>query len=261
MLAIMPGQATVRPLPRISLVAAYRKSESGSGAFLGLGDDGREYWVKAPNNPQGNYTLAAEVVVHGLGRLLGAPMPETALLQIPDSMRFEYAPARRLKGGVGHGSQNIQPAIVADEWETYIALDGNRERQAVIFGLWDLCMGGDPQWIHNPAEDYSIWTFDHGFWLGGESSDDWSADSLRSIGTTPWQYDLDPGGLSASALVRTADKIASLTADQVQSIISDVPLEWAIRHEDLDALCDLLIKRAAGVSGRLIRAASESRHE
>lgn len=45
-------------------------------------------------------------------------------------------------------------------------------------------MGDDPQWLHQTVDDYSIWAFDHGLWLAGESH--WSIDALTQIaaGTT-----------------------------------------------------------------------------
>lgn len=240
----------------MTLVAPVRRTDSGSGAFLGLASDGHQYWVKAPNNPQGIRTLAAEVIVHGVGSLLGAPVCQTALIDIPEGMNWRFTPQHRLRGGIGHASRNVENAVVSDEWEAYSSLDHNRERQASLFALWDLCMGGDPQWLHQVTKDYSIWTFDHGFWLGGDG--DWSLESLRRVGSKPWQYDLDPGVTSARALHSAADAIRALPRESIRDVTRFVPIEWGIPQEDLDELADILFVRAEGVAERLNAAAENT---
>lgn len=235
-----------------------RKSNSGSGAFLGVASDGNEYWVKAPNNPQGPRTLVAETVCYGLGRAIGAPVCENALIDIPTGMDWEYARGYRLRGGVGHGSLNVTDAIESDEWATYSARDDNRSRQASLFALWDLCMGADPQWLHKVVEDYTIWSFDHGFWLAGEV--DWSIESLRAIGVKGWHYDIDAAVTSARALRGAAERVEALSAASIRAVTDLVPLEWSVTKQELSELADILLRRAAGVADRLRDAADQSRY-
>lgn len=130
--------------PRLVLRAPLRRSSSGSGAFLGLASDGQQYWVKAPGNPQGSRTLIAEMVAYGLGRMIGAPVPDNALIEIPASFDWTYAEAHRLRGGTGHGSLNVDDVVVADEWGTYSRLDDNRRRQALILAIWGPLHGRRP---------------------------------------------------------------------------------------------------------------------
>lgn len=248
----------VAPPSRVALVAPLMRGDSGSAAFLGLASDGRQYWVKPPGNPQGSRTLVAEAVAYAIGRLIGAPVPGSVLVEIPPSLRWDYAPAQYLHGGVGHGSEHVEDVIVADDWGVYSHRDDNRRRQAFIIALWDLCMGVDPQWLHQTTEDYSIWTFDHGFWLAGEA--DWSIDSLRTIGTSPWQYDLDPGVASASALREAADRIDHLSLGTIQGVTGAVPLEWGTTAQELSELASILFLRAERVAERLHAAANQSRH-
>lgn len=252
------------PLPKfippaeVALVAPLRRGSSGSAAFLGLGSDGQQYWVKPSGNPQGSRTLVAEAFVYGVGRLIGAPVPTNALIEIPSTFNWEYADGFRLRGGIGHGSLNVEDVVVAEEWGTYSRLDDNRRRQAYILALWDLCMGVDPQWLHQTTDDYSIWSFDHGFWLAGES--DWTIDSLKKIATTPWQFDLDPGVASASGLREAADRIDSLSLATIQAVASSVPLEWETTSQELSELASILFLRTEGVAERLRAAANQSRH-
>lgn len=246
------------PPSQVALVAPLRRGTSGSAAFLGLASDGQQYWIKPPSNPQGSRTLVAEAVAYGIGRLIGAPVPANSLIDIPGAFNWEYAEGYRLRGGIGHGSLNVEDVVVAEEWGTYSRLDDNRRRQAHILALWDLCMGDDPQWLHQTTEDYSIWSFDHGFWLAGES--DWTIDALKKIATTPWQFELDPGVASASGLREAADRIDGLTLAMIQAVARSVPLEWETTPQELSELASILFLRTEGVAERLRAAANQSRH-
>lgn len=257
----MPPSTTNSAVPRVTLVAAVESTQSGSGTFLGLASDGNKYWVKAPNNPQGPRTLAAEVIVHGIGQLIGAPVCHTVFVDIPDSMTYQFTPQHRLHGGIGHGSRDISPTVVSEEWSTHTARDNNRVRQAFLFGLWDLCLGGDQQWLHDTSQSYSIWSYDHGFWLGGEG--DWSVKSLQSVGTTPWLYDrvrgdLDPGVASARGLLAAAEAISGLDRSTFRAVTQTVPVEWKIPSTDLISAADILFLRAEGVAARLAQAATRT---
>ncbi|QIM19567.1 hypothetical protein G7066_15080 [Leucobacter coleopterorum] len=256
-LEIVPA-SSLQPLPCVQLVAPLQRTASGSEAFLGLASDGNQYWVKAPDNPQGSRTLIAEVIAHGIGRMLGAPVPDTALVNIPAKLPWTYKDGRQMREGVAHGSLNIPNVIESDDWGTYSRRDDNRRRQARILALWDLCMGVDPQWLHQTTADYSIWSFDHGFWLAGES--DWDLVSLRQIGTSAWLYDVEPGVASASALHETADSLNDLSLESIQAIANDVPLDWNTTVVELEELTILLHARSAAVANRLRATAAQSRY-
>lgn len=238
------------------LISAFQPSGSGAAAFLGLAEDGHQYWVKAPNNPQGARTLITERVVYGIGDLIGAPLPASALITIPPTLRWELRPGLSLRGGIGHGSRDITPVVEVDDWGLHAAQDHNRERQAPIIGLWDLCLGEDPQWLHRLDDDMSISTFDHGLWFGGGA--DWTLSDLRAVGTRPWD-DLDSGVASAQALLETADRIDALTLEDIRSVTETVPVEWDTTQGELSELASILFVRAEGVADRLRSAAAHSR--
>ena len=245
-------------LPVVELVAPLEPAGTGAEAFLGLASDNQLYWIKAPDNPQGSRSLIAEVVAYGLGRVLGAPVPSNALVKIPDNLGWRFKDGRTMKAGTGHASLDVPYAVVSDDWATYSDMDDNRHRQAFIFATWDLCMGGDPHWIHQVSADHSIWTIDHGFWLATET--DWDLKSLRQIGVRPWQYDLDPSVASATALEQAAESVEGLSLDAIRSITDDVPLDWGTSRAELEELASLLFVRAEGVAERLRRAARQSQH-
>lgn len=96
------------------------------------------------------------------------------------------------------------------------------------------------------------------FWLAGEA--DWTVDSLKRIGTRPWQFELDPGVASVSGLLEAADRLDGLNLAVIQSVASSVPLEWETTSQELLELASILFLRAEGVAERLRATASQSRH-
>ncbi|GAA1321299.1 hypothetical protein ACFSWE_00550 [Leucobacter albus] len=243
----------------LELLAILQRSGSGSEAFLALASDGRKYWVKAPNSPQGARTLVAESIAYGVGRLIGVAAPVNAVIHIPAGLDWSFTNGVRLQGCVAHASLEVTDVVVSDEWSTYSHLDNNRQRQASILALWDLCMGGDAHWLHELSADYSIWTFDHGFWLAGES--DWSVPALQRVGTDAWQQDLDPGVVSARALLATLKSVRRISLADLLGVMQMVPLEWGTTTEELTQVAELLYARIPGVTQRLAVAAHHSRYE
>lgn len=237
-----------RPATALSLVTPLGPSDGGSGAFLGLASDSLRYWIKPANNPQGRKTLAAETIVASLGSAMGAPVRPISLISIPDGLaEWRYKDHYALTHEIAHASLDLGGAIVAEEW-SYTSSDHNADRQAFIYALWDLCLGGDPQWLHDIEDDYSIWSFDHGFWFGGDG--EWDARSLLSIGERPWQYDLDLESMSSSALERAARAVRAISDVDILSAVSGVPVDWGVSNGDLAALALVVSTRRAGVASR-----------
>ena len=253
----MPGH-TLSSLSRVRLVTRVRQTGSGSEAFLGLASDGQQYWVKAPDSPQGPRALVAEVIAYGIGRAIGAPVPANVLVESPGALGVVYADGRPMSAGIGHGSLNVPDVIESDDWGTYSQRDDNRRRQAFILAMWDFCMGVDPQWLHQTTEDYSIWSFDHGLWLAGET--DWDLSGLRRIGTGAWPHDIDAAVASSQALNDAATQVAHLGLETIQAITGQVPLDWNTTPAELREVASLLYARVPGVTDRLRAAAQQSRY-
>ncbi len=240
----------------LRLVATLRTTESGSGAFLGLASDGKQYWVKSPNNLQGPRTLIVESIVYEIGDLIGAPVCGHSLIEIPETLHFQFAGGRYLHGGIGHASLNVEDVLLAEDWTAYTHLDSNRERQAVLLALWDLCLGTDGQWLHQLTHDSTIWSFDHGMWFGGEA--DWTVEALEHIGTRPWLHDVSSTRLSKNALLATANRLDELSRADFAEVTARVPLDWGTTPAEMSDVADILFVRAEAVSGRLRSFASET---
>lgn len=241
----------------VTLVAPLRTGISGSGAFLGVADDERQYWIKPANNPQGPRSLIPERVVARIGEKIGAPVRPVALVTIPPGLQFTYQPGYSLRPGLAHGSLHLDETMLVDDWRGKAARDNNRRRAAFIAALWDLCLGTDEQWLSHFPEDAAIWSFDHGFWLGGEV--DLSLAALRRVGDTPWEIDtLDTA--STVALRQAAAEVAALEREDFIEACASVPIEWGTTESEMSELADLLYNRKSGVAERLLQAAERSIH-
>lgn len=248
------GRLTGRDAPRaaVTIRAPRRRAlSSGAGAFLGLGSDGQQYWVKVPGNGQGDQVLVNEVIVGEIGRLIGAPVRERVLALVPPSVTTwsEFPVAASPIALVAHASLHVPDAVDDDDLR-YVKRDDNARRQAAIAALWDLCLGEDPQWLYETAAAYSIWSYDHGLWFTtGEG--DWNESILERLVTVDGSMRSLPRGLDREELGQVAERIAALSVDDLLSVVSAVPVEWGTDDGNLEAMAWFLYHRRAPVATRL----------
>lgn len=242
-----------RPAATLSLRAPIRRAKSsGAGAFLGVASDNRLYWLKVPGNHQGDQVLVNEAIVQGVGRLLGAPVRERALIRVDPMIAsaWDDYPARPSSSPViAHGSLHVEGAVDDDRLK-YTRSGDNPERQARLLGLWDFCVGEDPQWLFETGASYATWSYDHGLWFTtGEG--DWDAQVLEQIIDVDASWQSPPPGLSKTAIVAMAGKISALTPDELLGVMSAVPLEWGTGDRDLESMAWFLYRRRDAVAARL----------
>ena len=241
-----------RPSPSVTVRAPrMRAQSSGAGAFLALADDGRQYWVKVPGNPQGSQVLVNEVIVAELGRMLDAPVRERTLLHVPAGIsEWSLFPAPTSTVPlVGHGSLHLIDAVDSDEL-IHTRRGMNPQRQAALFGLWDLCVGEDPQWLYETSASDAVWSYDHGLWFTtGEG--DWSEQVLRALVDIVVVLPGDPEHLDPIRLRAMADDLEALTADDLLGAMSAVPVEWGTDDADLECMAWFLYRRREPVASRL----------
>ncbi|MGX5772672.1 hypothetical protein ACWKWN_18165 [Microbacterium trichothecenolyticum] len=246
----LAGRARATPSITIRAPRA-RAQSSGAGAFLGLADDGRQYWVKVPGNPQGNQVLTNEVIVGEVGRVLGAPVRERVLVTVPPAVSgWTEFPVRYSGFAItAHGSHHV-PGAVDDDELRYTKRDDNARRQAAIVGLWDLCLGEDPQWLYETGAAYSMWSYDHGLWFtSGEG--DWDEAVLERLVATDGSLPKLPAGVNRERMREVADAIENLTPELLLSVVSEVPVEWGTDDRDLEAMAWFLFARRSPVAKRL----------
>src|SRR5436189_5781084 len=68
-----------------------------SGAFLGLADDDRRYWIKTLNNLQGPRTVVTEQIIGHAGSLIGAATCDVRTIEIsPDLAGWDFRHGTKL---------------------------------------------------------------------------------------------------------------------------------------------------------------------
>lgn len=238
-----------RSEPTELLVAPIRTTESGAAAFLGLTENSRQYWVKPIGNPQGDQIPVTEQLVSAAGRLIGAPVRPTALIEIPGELSgWKYGEVHRLAPGIAHGSLNLEAADVVDAL-LYTSDDDNPRRQPALAALWDWCLGEDEQWLYDLREDRSIWTFDHGLWLGGGFG--WTGDQLEHDVDVAWWWNESSARMDKAAFYEVADRLEAITVQQLLSVVACVPVAWSVPQFELETVAWFLYRRRAGVAQRL----------
>ncbi|WP_157805143.1 HipA family kinase [Mumia flava] len=242
-----------RAEPSTTIVAPIRASSSGSSAFLALADDDCSYWVKVPGNPQGDSILSAEQIVAGAAELIGAPTATTKLVTIPSALTgWEYGQFYYLSPGVAHASELLDNVEESDE-ALYLDRDDNENRFPLLFALWDWCLGEDPQWLYDQKNDMSVWSFDHGWWLGGGPA--WDAESLVRLVDRDWEWPplAEIWRSSDEGWSQASEKLENIQPDDVLDAVARVPTTWGVSNSDLETVAWMLYRRAPAVAERLQR--------
>ena len=71
-------------MPSLSAIAHIRRLRGGSQSHLLRASDGNLYVTKFQNNPQHVRVLANEMFATRLGHVLGLPMPQVQVIEVPD---------------------------------------------------------------------------------------------------------------------------------------------------------------------------------
>ncbi|MEG9247761.1 HipA family kinase [Arthrobacter sp. Soc17.1.1.1] len=235
-----------------TLVAPIQTSDAGSRPFLALAEDDNTYWVKPLGNPHGLTSLIAEQVVAHIGFLIGAPVRPVTLVDIPQTMDgWPYGEGLRVRPGVAHASLHLESHPLERDVLEYVKRDHNAERQPRFIALWEWCAGEDEQWLYDLGADHEVWSFDHGYWLGGGGL--WTPSDLqRQVGlANSWTGPVR--GMSAPAFVEVASRIRDLRVDDIAAAVASVPIEWGVSEEDLGHIVEWLDARRPALFDRLMR--------
>lgn len=234
------GVAAVAPLAS--------STAGGSGSFLVRADDGRRYWCKTLNNFQHPKVPANEQLVGRLGALIGAPVCEVALVKIPQALvGWEFRPGRPLEEGWVHGSLAAD-LVVETRDMTSRTTDDNPKRHAGIYALHDWLGGSDAQWLMVGAEA-AYYSHDHGHYFPG--GPDWSAATLNQAAGAAFQLGHPATGLDAQELARLANVLEGLNEQEIAFCASNLPTDWPVTDDELEALVGFVDARRAPVAQRL----------
>ena len=186
-----------------------------------------------------------------VGALIGAPTCENSVIYIDQAFDdWEFAPGKRLRAGLGHGTLEVEAAIEERPNLKYRSEDDNRARQAGIYALHDWCWGSDQQWLHSTTQDNSIYSHDHGFYFP-PSGWRWDVDALRARVDDAHILGQAADGLTSRDLWAVADELDKVDKAALTTILRQVPSVWPVTDAELEVLGWFLKSRAGAVAGRL----------
>jgi hypothetical protein len=156
-----------------------KKWSSRNAPVLLACSDGNEYVVKGAQNPR---DVANDQIVGWLVRVIGAPVPETKLVNVPEELIRNNPDMQHMPPGPSHGSLSVYPDCTDRLWiESHLQrLPANRERFALLAVLYGWFQAGDPQLIYRKTPPELVFSVDHGhFFPNGPA---WTVEGLGSAG-------------------------------------------------------------------------------
>lgn len=235
----------------VALKAALQQSRTGgSGAFLGLADDGQRYWIKPLNNAQGERVPITEQIVGRIGNLLGAPTCENRTIAISEEFAgWEFRPGRTLEPGIAHASLHVEHAIFTRALN-HRADDDNSRRYAFLFALYDWCWGGDVQGLLAAKDENRFYSHDHGWYLPPEGKT-WTVADLDANADVPHELPTNPNGIGASVAEEVAASLEAAKRSALQKALAGIPSVWPVNDDELEGVGFFLEKRAPIVAQRI----------
>jgi len=247
---VAPRRTIAPSDPPIIVLPLQPAPRGGSGAFLAVDTENRQWWVKPLNNAQNERVTVTESIVGAAGRLIGAPVCETAVVYLPESLEgWEFRPGRTLQSGFAHASLAVE-AAVEDRYLRSRDDDDNRVNHVGVFALYDWCWGGDPQWLYSTADENRIFSHDHGWYLP-EVGPTWNEQALIRYVDEPHELNAPTARLDRSEMSRLAGRLRHLTRAELCDALSDLPTEWPVTDSELECVGWFLEARTNPVAERL----------
>ncbi len=236
---------------RVHIVTPLQPSTSGgSGAFLSLGSDGRRYWVKGLNGPQGSRVPVTEQIVGRAGALIGAPVCVVEVVYLPSAIAgWAYRPGHLIERGFAHGSVAIDKCVEERPGLGDRDKDENAVRHPGYFALYDWCWGGDTQALLDLDGDRRFHSHDHGSFLppGGG----WDIPNLQQSVGAAHELGSDGAGMDMVEVARLATRLENVTRAEILQILTRIPRSWPTTDVELETVGAFLEERAPQVAARL----------
>jgi hypothetical protein len=224
--------------PVVRVLTPVRPLRGVSHAVVADCSDGQRYVVKGR---QVMRPLIADHIVGRLAGIIGAPVPEVQLVDVPNELISPSSYLAHFEAGTGHGSVfvpecrdwwHVEHANEADNPERFAAL-------AVLFGWTD---AGDQQFLYSKTPPHLVWSTDHGAFFTGSS--DWTVETLSAASSAAVDQWIVAGAGPPSALLRAAMERLQLATDAVIArVVAIPPDEWGITLDERVALADYLARR------------------
>jgi len=230
------------PLRTVRVATLLGQADSGAQPVKALTTTDEFYWCKMSNNPQGLETVVFEVIVTVIGQALGAPIPNGALVELPEPIAdFFYRDGTRISTS-GFGSQLV-PGVIESDQVQHERKDGNPERLPRLFALCELCMACDFQIMYEDRAEHRAYGFDFGYWLDNDEPG-WTLDAVykgrdRRYTASTWT------GIQfrADALLDARNSVENLAERDIAVAIASVPDEWAAEMGGLSGVAEEIWRR------------------
>lgn len=224
---------------------------SASSPFLAEASDGKQWWVKPPQADLAK-ALITEYVVGRAGQLIGAPVCDITVIEIPPTLLpWEFKPGIQLPTGFGTATRDLSNAVreIRGTLE-HRSDDDNARRHGGVYALVDWCYGDDLQWLLDAGDDWRLYSHDHGWYLppGGA---DWTIDQLRATADQAKAIVGSAAGLDKAHLEQLAQNLQNVTRESLRKILIEIPVSWPVLDNELECLGWYLEHRAPMVASRL----------
>ncbi|SRR6266568_127189 len=208
-------------------------------------DDGSMYVVKGKQNRR---MIANEQIVAHLGRLLAAPVPEVAYVDVPQELIARQPQLAHFQAGVGHGSEFVTDCGDAVGIQ-YV--DGeNKPRFAKLAVLYGWVFPQNQQFIYEMAAPHLVYSTDHGHFF--PNGPDWTPAHLPQAGVaTPDQALVGPCHLSQDELRTAAAPLVGLQDQAIARAVAAPLDEWGIAMDDRVAVATYLARRRGEILAAL----------
>jgi len=171
-------------------------------------------------------------------------------VEIPAELAgWQFRPGKLLEPSIAHGSLNVEDVVqIGDPGPTID--DDNALRRAYLFGMYDLCWGGDFQVLRALKEENRIYSHDHGWYLPPEGAG-WSEDALMANLAQSHELGLTIAGITPDAVAEVAASMERLTRDMILGALGTIPREWPVTNQELECVGFFIEARAPAVVQRL----------
>lgn len=245
--------ATITPIKPAHFVTATAAIEThnentSDRPVLWLCDDNKTYWCKSIEGCHASAeTLVNELITYEVGKLIGAPVPEWRIVITPEELLdAKISKTARPSRYPMFGSRQVN--AVQEKFDEmgdvldHIERDSNHTRVPHLVALWLLCNAADMQVGYDLTDDFTIWSFDHGAWLG---SDSWNR-KLEMPNTAAGRPQISriPRGTSSDAWLDARNSLTSLTIDKLAYIHSLIPPEWNVTYNEIQDILVHIVQRS-----------------
>lgn len=209
--------------------------------------DNEEYVVKGEiRGREGERIRTNDHIVGRLGGIIGAPVGEVAVVNLPDELILLQPEMAHFHPGLAHGSKWI-PDVTERDSIRHERASENRRRFALLAVLYGWAGAYDRQMIYGDQPPHLVYSVDHGHFFPGNIS--WTIQNLQNAPmAAPDPQIVSTCRLTPAELTDAVDMLSRLDSRRISALVAGIPDAWEIDMDDRVAMahylgtrrCDLL---------------------